>query len=1250
MSGQRVRQLTTPAAPPRAPRPLSSILRSVTSHGIASVPNPEQAFQMGLLHGVPPDPRIKAFYGEKAYAHAQKAQLRYIAAHEGIKPTNDLTNAILLGTGAGDVAALLKGVGQVGASELAGAGAEAAAKTAASTGETTGLKRLLGAGLAKRTARQGIVRPVVKRAAAKAEPAAVTEARQGLARRVGQQVGRLPKPVRVAGKVGAQTVTYPIKHPFTAPLTAQTPLAIYHGDINQYGKAFTGTGAIAGIGNAVGSAISGSVPGKVAQNIVKDAFNLPATVLPSVYLTAAGIVEATQGDPKRLTRLWDSYMKTGAVPALLQGHMGAALTRIKAHPLYTGLELSGVASVAGRGAGILTRGAGIGRDLSRPARTIEGYPNIREVRGPYSKDLFRQGAQRWSDRRSGNVIRPGTRRGDKQFKQVVVKDASVRFQAKARADEQLHKLQAVKLLHKARPTKGRLMFKRTDNASADVLSHAIERTIQHPESFYTDLQGYKAKLDAVYATGKLDAAQAAANRLEAKQMETALKHADPAKVHVGAEAFIEAHKPIVAELVARKVITKDQATTPAGIPFSRVHMDSGHGLSNADKVAVGEIDKALAESRLTSPERLALRREKLRIEKGQQLDAQGNPLSHAQVAAEMGRRGIEAPGFLSHRTPTRGDFWKPWYPDRARMPRGTRTGASVLTGRAADYASVVHQLLRSRGLLDRVKTYDKWITRFGVDLHKRGVTVMADAPKVLRDPAAWGLNPNVAWRAVPRYPWGSMKGEIQGALEHQDPSVVGEGLVPKALDSSATAETVDQRALTHPDSKIVFVPDAAVQDMTHQFTPVGPAMRGLQMTSTQLKRAVLPFSPSYYWGNMIDNMIRTAIAGIGPHHFVVGYKLSKHMTPEAANSLLGGNFFGSVEKMAVHRTAEDLRNIPLVGPYLHFAARFRAFRPGIKRGPSVGSALDVANAASRLLLSANSLITEKLPQYGGLGKLAMHDVELVNGRMGELVRLQPGVLSDIAKGIENPDRMIRYEKGLEEIFGNWTRMSSEARKFLSNVAPFWTWTRAALTLVFKTMPAHHPILTGLLAAAAEMTQQERYNLGLDKYAPQPVPNWQQGGLPIRGGISSWSKYNSFGYSGQLLGPGSSLASAPIPYAQGVINNIAGTDWKGTPLTDQSPLGIGKAIVTSFAGSFVPGWNTVAGGLHSGWGYLSPVHITPPSAEPFLRSLAHSKQITVPAGGASGSSAGIDASGVFGGSGGGSSGGSGVDASNVFGGG
>lgn len=165
----------------------------------------------------------------------------------------------------------------------------------------------------------------------------------------------------------------------------------------------------AAIINPIGSAIQ-HVPGlkkvgklstEVSKNLVKDAVNLPAGVVPSVYMTGRAGVKAVKGDPKELKGIWkemkehDPIVLTGR--GIVEGkskHFGKALKEAKEHPGFTAVEVAGLKGVGGRLAG---KAPGVKPRSSRP--NIKDPHSKFEVERAYSPDLITRKVQKVADKK-----------------------------------------------------------------------------------------------------------------------------------------------------------------------------------------------------------------------------------------------------------------------------------------------------------------------------------------------------------------------------------------------------------------------------------------------------------------------------------------------------------------------------------------------------------------------------------------------------------------------------------------------------------------------------------------------------------------------------------------------------------------------------------------------------------------------------------------------------------------------------------
>ena len=256
-------------------------------------PDPQSALQQAIYSGVSPSPEFRKLYGNDIADKIDQERIRhYVAPREGVHadPLAELAIDTVATAGLGGAAGLLSKGAKVA---LTGTKAARAIKASEEIAAESGAAR------AARVAQGGIVRKGVANAARKLEPDAIRAARAKTAARAAKVAERTPKPVRVGAKVGARVAAHPFKHPFTAPFTAQAPFAAIHGDPGEFVKAAEGHGVLADVAGVAGGA-AGALP--VAGQVAREAVNLPAVIVPSLYLTSKAGVEAAGGERRNSTR------------------------------------------------------------------------------------------------------------------------------------------------------------------------------------------------------------------------------------------------------------------------------------------------------------------------------------------------------------------------------------------------------------------------------------------------------------------------------------------------------------------------------------------------------------------------------------------------------------------------------------------------------------------------------------------------------------------------------------------------------------------------------------------------------------------------------------------------------------------------------------------------------------------------------------------------------------------------------------
>lgn len=1020
--------------------------------------------------------------------------------------------------------------------------------------------------------------------------------------------GRAAQAARALGKV----LTLPLRHPVatsSAPLAAQAPVAVTKGDPGEFKKALEGTGVLATALGDAGGAVRRVAPG-VAGNTLADVLSLPAQVLPSAYFTGKAGVKAIGGDPSEAEGLIQDYAETSALPALLTGHFDEAAERAEAHPLYTALEGLAVKAGLGRGAGAIARRLrlpGAGHEM-RP--DLVAYGEVARKQGPYSNDLINRFFQRRSDERrprgpEGEVmLRP--REAARHLRSATDREVFAGEQVRRGNQRQVaHELNAV------RPT---------DPAQADVVSHAIQGIARNPDRAIFDLQGYRD--DLLAQQPNLTASELVANRRQIETIDAALANPDPDAIYGAVRTFVEQQKPITEGLVERGLLDADQARKAIAIPYARTHMDAGYGLSRADRAEEAQVRKAMKESGLSAEERGRLlgRLSALRA-KAQTLDPAGEPLGLDAIEEHMRQNGLEPAdvGFLTQRpAPASGPaaFFQPPN-ERPSLPRQRRTGEATTRGTYdASWDAVLQQAIHGRTILDRVNNFEHLVDRFGMrSPDGRAFADSNEARRAAEHPEDFAMQlPDIpgGWRPVRLSPWLAKKAEIEASAHLGQNHALEADQAQMIENFSADAL---RNALEPGDGPVVLMPKIVTDRMRQHFQEIYPAEKAAQAVTGAFKGAVLPTSPKWAAGNALDNyVVRSFTTGITPGDMLSGKRFARLfkdvLTPEeqarALESIVPGGLYGSYARIQPYRAVEQF-----VGTKIEPLARAAH---AVLTAPGVRTAAELYRRYRDTVFELDSKYIEQTPQYGQLAKAARAELNMTRRQFRRAVAAQDDVVMDFVKGFRNPERVDRFAREVETVFGNWGKNSPEARRFLTTWAPFWMWARSAMKFAFVTLPRDHPMLTGLIAASEQMTREEREQFGFDFAGKEPLPDFLQGGIPSSdGGVTALSGLTTYGTFADLP---QFLASVPAPQFSSLVMGGLGLDWKGDKLVDKdgrpaSQTERVKAGIFGTLDAFVPFLNVGRAITDRGAGGLSPFRSYPPDTVDFLRGLHNTQQINVP---------------------------------------
>lgn len=897
----------------------------------------------------------------------------------------------------------------------------------------------------------------------------------------------------------------------------------------------------------------------IGSRAVKDAINLPATVVPSIYVPTAGAVEAAQGRPERLKKFGEDlkqhdpvYNTAAAAVQAVRGnekaaksHFNKAKKAASEHPGFTAAEFYGVRGAAGRAAGASVRGAAkvsgsqtlkrIGTTERAPAR-LAGTNVVEQRR--YSKDLFRKHGEVRRDRRNARDAQ------DLRDKAAHATDpdrrAQLEQQARAkdpttlrdrdihqRVDEHVDAVEQVRRQHRSKTTaETRKVVRKVARKAGPVLNLAAQRIVR-PE--VPDLKAYVRELEAEHSS--LGPAGKRTNERLRVKLGKAIDRAesgklDLAKVKLAVDEYAKQSHAGQAALVSRGMLDAEQADRASLMPYAVRRMGAKH---DGDKL----------------------------------VDPAGRTLTTAAIKAHMAAHGEKPPAFLSQAPNARGA--RNFYVNAAKPPKATgakRTGEATRKGTFdAHPDTLTEQAARTQGLTDAFDHFQQFVDEFGYrDPRGRGgirtKRTKRDADNLARDLSAKG--DSVEWQAVRVNPFGASKEQLHQMLEGAAPGTPVHTALTKAL------------AGDDGEGPWAIVPKAAAERMQEHLRVLNPgnAGRAFRQVNSAFRKTVLATSLPWLVGNVTEASLRTALAKAGPRSYVTGRKVlkrAKALDPAkselAQARTVGGGHFGFAERQHVHTDLSQYTDGVIKDIGRHLGRFWRA--PGPKHAAATW------NGWTHGVFQVVNKTVEQQFQTAMLGK-AIRDSPLMNDR---LLKLSKKATDDAAKGILDRNTAVAFGREIDRMYGRYGKYSPDMRKALALYTPFAAWTLNAVTFVAKTLPRDHPVALAVIAATVNATDEWRKDHGLDKFVDGAVPGWLQGSIPAADGTHyrAPARYTPFGFFTDPLG---STAGAVLPQASGILAAFRGQSWNGATLRDENgqpvnDIGRAEAAAKSFAESTVP---------------------------------------------------------------------------------
>lgn len=940
----------------------------------------------------------------------------------------------------------------------------------------------------------------------------------------------------------------------------------------------------------IATKLAGIVPGLggLEERFVKDIVNLPAQVVPSLYVPAAAAVEAIKGRPQRLKQLGKDIQKTDPVyaagEAVVKGVTGdakgakkagsRALRLAREHPGFTAVELAGAKGTVGRGVTRTQQLAGRKPTRRAPA-TVPGTDLTQ--RRVYSKDVFTRAGQKMTERNrvqraqraraeaaalerrdpgryadrieelkaEGDRVDP-TRMSDREIKkraaERVAVNEVVRRENRTRVGQEVREAIA--------PRAGRLRARAKPTAATTLGVQNI--TDFSPE----DLAEYKAEIASQYEG--LSAAGRKTNRRLQFDIQKAIDQgADPEIVREAARRYGEIAKPRTRALVERGMLPAASADKAKLVPYA------------VRKMGAKVTDEGPVHPRT------------------------GEPIRSKEIRAHMKAHGVPEPSYVTQAPGRRGAsaYYVPSNKPQS-IPNVRRTGGATVRGTFDAGPEVLAEgAARAQGLIDAADGFARTVQEFAHRPTLGRLKTKKDADAKARELSA---STGVEYRPVRLNPFAGRQEQLQALLDS-----AGEG-VEQPLGKAHPVREAMESAYRGDDGPGPWglVPRAAADELEAQMAKMGtgPIAKTGQLVGQSFRRAVLATSPTWFAGNVVEASLRTALAGAGPRSYKLGRDVLKavdELSPQLGQELraraVGGGHFRSADTLHVRRGAEQFEGTA-VEPIARKLAQFWQ-TPGPKQ------AAQVWNRWTDLVFRQLNGKIESSFQTAMLGK-ALRESPLMDP---EVPRLGQTAAEQAARGLTNTNEQAALGRAVERMYGKYNGFNAGTRWAIAMYTPFIPWTLNAVKFVFDVLPRDHPTVTGLIAASEQWTEEWRKDRGLDLFINEAVPGFLQGSIPLEGGAHQRAphRYTPFGAFGDPL---DTAAKAVLPQYAGVLAAFKGEDWKGSKLRDKAgnemnTLGKAGAAAMSFAEATVPVLGVVKRVAQKGPETLVPWNPTkPPKAK------------------------------------------------------
>lgn len=596
----------------------------------------------------------------------------------------------------------------------------------------------------------------------------------------------------------------------------------------------------------------------------------------------------------------------------------------------------------------------------------------------------------------------------------------------------------------------------------------------------------------------------------------------------------------------------------------------GHGFDQAHQRLVAQSAEVLKQSqRVKEAEAALAAARRTHQEGGHLVDQAGAKVTPEDIRAHMAQAGItDEPAFITHAPNQRGARNFTAHSDQAPGYFGPkRTGAAVVKGTADLTPEVmIEQLARTQGLIDSAHRFRALIEEMGHRTPDDKVYAVDSYQEAARDAADMLVDHKTgepvphATRMVPvrLNPLGGRRAQLEKTLEAANQDAAHDH-INEQLNNALTA--ADK---TSP-GKWGLIPEVGAKTMSQHLTMGKTSFdKAFQMYGGQFRKTVLALSPKWLTGNTVEAALRTMIAHAGPRSAYTGHQAQKQyeqMYGKEAAADLKSRTVGGGHMSLAHRT--DIRvGSEAFADSARAIATFAEWMGKARRTPGPKQVADGWNVLTHFVMQSVNGRIEHAFQTTMFGK-ALREHPLMSDRT---VKLSKAAIDDAVKGLHNTNAQVRLGREVDRMYGRYSKFSPSMRKMVSGYTPFIAWYLNSVRFLFDVLPRDHPVLTSVIASANEATAEWRKQHGMIASFVDLLPgapDYLQGSIPGKAGSNlRVSRYTPFGIFAQEGGPLNGFMNAILPQAQGVMQNAAGLDWKGSKLNRAGTPQLGRLLASA----------------------------------------------------------------------------------------